>query len=243
MNTTDLFARQLAEWGLSLEPGTRELLLDYAGLLADYDKANVIGTRDPDEILVGHILDSLSCLLFAPLRAASRIADIGSGGGMPGIPLAAVLPDAKVTLFESVGKKAAFLRYASEVLSLGNVRIVNSRIEEAARERAHRGAYNVCTARALARLPVVSEYALPLLRGGGYVIAMKARRDVDELAEGERAAALLGGRLSHEITVAQTIGVQQKERRLVVIEKVEETPNRYPRKTGTPAKAPLGTEK
>jgi len=243
LNATGLFVRQLAEWGLSLDLETRELLLDYAGVLADYDKANVIGTRKSDEILLGHILDSLSCLLFAPLREASRVADIGSGGGMPGIPLAAALPEAEVTLFESVGKKATFLRHASEELSLANVRVVNSRIEEAAREREHRGAYDVCTARALARLSVLSEYALPLLHEGGYVLAMKAKRDVDELAEGERAAALLGGRLRDEIAVEQAGGAEQKDRRLVVIEKVGETPHRYPRKTGTPAKAPLGTQR
>jgi 16S rRNA (guanine527-N7)-methyltransferase len=243
LNAKDLFVRQVTEWGIGIRPQARELLLDYAGVLAAYDKANVIGTRDADEILLNHVLDSLSCLLFAPLTEASSIADIGSGGGMPGIPLAAALPDAEVTLFESVGKKAAFLRYASEKLSLGNVQVVNSRIEEAARQVGHRGTYGVCTARALARLSVVAEYSLPLLRGGGYVIAMKARKDADEIAEGERAAALLGGRLNHEIVVDQTSGVEQKDRRLVVLEKVGETPNRYPRKTGTPAKAPLGTEK
>jgi 16S rRNA (guanine527-N7)-methyltransferase len=177
------------------------------------------------------------------LRAAGKVADIGSGGGLPGIPLAAVLPNTEVTLFESVGKKVDFLRYVAGELQLENVRVVNSRIEEAAREEAHRGAYDVCAVRALARLSVVAEYSLPLLRRGGYVVAMKAREDEDERAEGERASAMLGGRLGEEISVPQVSGVEQRDRRLVVLEKIGETPRLYPRKTGTPAKAPLGREK
>lgn len=218
------------------------MLVDYAHILSDYDKANVIGTREPGEILHRHILDSLSCLLFAPLRAAGKVADIGSGGGLPGIPLAAVLPETEVTLFESVGKKVDFLRYVTGELQLGNVRVVASRIEEAAREE-HRGAYDVCAARALARLSVVAEYSLPLVRRGGYAIAMKAREDEDERAEGERASAILGGRLCEEIAVSQVSGLEQRDRRLMVLEKIGETPRLYPRKTGTPAKAPLGREK
>lgn len=243
MKTSGVFGRQLSDWGLSIDAKARKLLDDYALILSGYDKANVIGTKHPDEILHRHILDSLSCLLFAPLRAAGKVADVGSGGGLPGIPLAAVLPNTEVTLFESVGKKADFLRYAVEELQLGNVRVVNSRIEEAAREDAHRGSNDVCVVRALARLSVVAEYSLPLLRRGGYVISMKGREDEDERAEGERASALLGGRLCEEITVHQVSGVEQRERRLVVVEKIGETPQLYPRKTGTPAKAPLGREK
>jgi 16S rRNA (guanine527-N7)-methyltransferase len=243
VKTTEVFERQLSSWGLDIDAGARRLLVDYAHILSDYDKANVIGTREPGEILHRHILDSLSCLLFAPLRAARKVADIGSGGGLPGIPLAAVLPSTEVTLIESVGKKVDFLRYVIGELRLGNVRVVNSRIEEAAREEEHRGAYDVCAVRALARLSVVAEYSLPLLRRGGYVISMKAREDEDEKAEGERASAILGGRLCEEIAVSQVSGLEQRDRRLVVLEKIGETPRLYPRKTGTPAKAPLGKEK
>lgn len=231
----------MSDWGLSIDAKTRESLLDYAHILSTYHRANVIGTRDFDEILYRHVLDSLSCLIFAPLRAAGKVADIGSGGGLPGIPLAAMLPNTGITLFESVGKKAGFLRYASAELGLRNVRVVNSRIEEAAREEAHREAYDACTVRALARLSVIAEYALPLLRGGGYVVAMKGREDADEMAEGERASAVLGGRLCNEIVVQQASGIEQRDRRLVLLEKIGETPRHYPRKTGTPAKAPLGT--
>ena len=217
-------------------------LVTYADLLSQYDRANVIGTRDFGEILRRHVLDSLSCLLFTPLKNARKVGDIGSGGGLPGIPLAVVLPDAEVTLFESTGKKAEFLRYAVEELGLANVRVVNARIEESARNENHRGRYEICTARALARLSVVSEYSMPLLRRGGRVVAMKGRVDADEWTEGERALETLGGRVSEQIQVHYLPDNEQRERRLVLLEKSEETPSVYPRRTGTPARSPLGAK-
>jgi 16S rRNA (guanine527-N7)-methyltransferase len=242
MKLSDSFERQLATWGLSMSVEAKRLLIAYADLLSRYEKANVIGTRDFEEILHRHVLDSLSCLLFAPLRAATRVGDIGSGGGLPGIPLAVVLPDAKVTLIESIGKKAMFLRYAKEELGLANVNVMNARVEESGREDVHRGAYDVCAVRALARLSVVAEYSLPLLRRGGNVVAMKGRVDAGERAEGERALGKLGGRVSDVVQVRYLPGLEQGERRLVVLEKMGETPGAYPRRTGTPARNPLGTK-
>jgi 16S rRNA (guanine527-N7)-methyltransferase len=242
MRVSDSFERQLAEWGLGLGVGAKTSLVAYAGLLSQYERANVIGTKDFGKILSRHVLDSLSCLLFTPLKNARKVGDIGSGGGLPGIPLAVALPDAEVTLFESTGRKAEFLRYAVKELGLANVRVVNARIEESARDDDHRGKYGVCTARALARLSVVSEYSLPLLRRGGHVVAMKGRVDADEWTEGGRALKTLGGRVSEEIQVHYLPDVEQGERRLVLLEKTEETPEVYPRRTGTPARNPLGAK-
>lgn len=215
-------------------------LLAYARLLSRYEKANVIGTRDVEEILIRHVLDSLSCLLFTPLREAKTMADVGSGGGLPGIPLAVVLPGTEVTLFEATGKKVAFLRQASDEMGLANVKVVNERVEESARQEVHRGAYDVCTVRALARLSVIAEYSLPLLRSGGTVVAMKGRMDAEERAEGERALGILGGEVREELQVRYSPGVEQGERRLLMLEKIRETPEAYPRRTGKPARDPLG---
>jgi 16S rRNA (guanine527-N7)-methyltransferase len=242
MKVSDIFERQLAEWGLALSVEAKTILVAYADLLSRYERANVIGTRDFGEILRRHILDSLSCLLFAPLRKARKVGDLGSGGGLPGVPLAVALPEAEVTLFESTGKKAVFLRHAAEELGLANVRVANARIEESAREDDHRGMYEVCTVRALARLSVAAEYSLPLLRRGGHVVAMKGRVDADEWAEGERALKTLGGRVSEEIQVHYLPEVEHGESRLVLLEKSEETPGVYPRRPGTPARNPLGAK-
>ncbi len=230
----------MSEWGMNIDVDAEERLLAYAHLLSQYEKANVIGTRDFEAILQRHILDSLSCLLFSSLYEAKRVADVGSGGGLPGIPLAVMLPGAEVTLLEATGKKAAFLRYAVEELSLDNVRVVNARVEECARDGAHRGAYDVCTVRALARLSVVAEYSLPLLRLGGTVVAMKGRLDAEEWDEGMRALNKLGGKVRGEKLVRYLSGADQGERRLLLLEKGEETPDTYPRRTGVPARNPLG---
>ena len=242
MKLPNSFERQLADWGLGRSAVAKELLVEYAHLLSRYERANVIGTRDFEGILHRHVLDSLSCLLFSPLREAKKVADLGSGGGLPGIPLAVALPDAEVTLIESTGKKAEFLRYAAGELGLANLKVVNARVEESAREDAHRGTYDVCTVRALARLSVVAEYSLPLLHLGGNVVAMKGRVEAKERAEGERALGKLGGRVCEEIQVPYLADIEQGERRLVLLEKIEETPDAYPRRAGTPSRKPLGAK-
>lgn len=241
MNATDLFDSQLLNWDLEVGPETREVLFAYASLLSRYDRSNVIGTRDFGRILTEHVLDSMSCLLFRPLREAGRLADVGSGGGLPGIPLAVSLPATRVELFEATGKKAEFLRHVVSELGLHNASVHNVRIEEAARREAHRATYDACTARAVARLSVVAEYCLPLTRVGGYVIAMKGRKDAREWDEGRRSAGALGGRMDKEVRVPLLPELDQKQRRLVTLLKVADTPQKYPRKTGQPARRPLGS--
>ena len=240
MDNLALFEEQVERWGLVVSPEKRERLLAYVRLLSRYDRANVIGTKVPEQILGRHVLDSLSCLLVPMFVSAGEIADVGSGGGLPGIPLAIMLDGARVTLFEATGKKAAFLRYAREELALGNLGVVNGRIEELGRQREHRGNYEVCTARAVARLSVLAEYCLPLLREGGQVVAMKGREDREELREGERAAKVLGGEVREVLRVSAVAALEQRETRLVVLQKISRTPDAYPRRTGVPAKEPLG---
>jgi 16S rRNA (guanine527-N7)-methyltransferase len=200
----------------------------------------VIGRRELSSILVDHILDSLSCFLFEPLLTAQRLADIGSGGGLPGIPIKIARPALQTTLVESTRKKARFLRDAIEQLALHGIEVVDGRVEEVARVGGHRGTYEVVTARAVARLSVVAEYCVPLLKVGGYVISMKAKLQGEELSEGERAAKRLGAKVSEVLQVPHLPEVGARERRLVIFEKVGETPGKYPRKVGVPAKKPLG---
>lgn len=240
MDYSGLLERQAGAWGLALGGAQRDLLLDYAGLLAAYDKSNVIGTKDLNRIVTDHVLDSLSCFLFGPLSGAGRLADVGSGGGLPGIPIKIAKPDLSVTLIESTGKKSRFLDHAAEALSLDGLAVANARVEDLAQSPAHRGAYDVTTTRAVAHLAVVAEYCVPLLRVGGCAISMKAGLEGVELSEGKRAVELLGAKISERIPVPLLPEVGDRERRLVIIEKVRETHPRYPRKPGTPTKRPLG---
>lgn len=240
MNTLELFRGQLEAWGVELPAGAEDLLRDYARLLATYGKANVIGTRDPDRVMLDHILDSLGCLLFSPVVEAFKFADVGSGGGLPGIPLAIAFPDASFTLLEATGKKAMFLRHAVESLHLTGVKIVNARVERAAHDPGLRASQEICTVRAVAKLSVLAEYCLPLLGVGGWLVAMKGEVSEEEHRDGERAASLLGGRILQTVEVPLLAEMEQKIRRLVVLEKVSETPEIYPRRVGLPAKSPLG---
>src|SRR5919107_1824928 len=240
MDSLSLLEAQVAAWGLRLGRGRLERLLEYARLLAGYDLANVIGTRDVDEILLSHVLDSLSCLLHRPLSHAGRLADVGSGGGLPGIPIKIVKPELATTLVESIGKKADFLRFAVESLALENVEVANVRVEEFGREQGCRRAYDIVTSRAVARLSVVAEYGVPLLENGGRVVAMKGRVGQEELAEGSRAADALGAQVVEIVEVPMLQAVGEKERKLGILEKIRETPAQYPRRTGIAARKPLG---
>src|SRR5215216_7075451 len=224
MDALELLARQASVWGLSLDTRRLARLEVFARLLSDYEEANVIGTRTLRGILLDHILDSLSCFLFEPLGAARRLVDVGSGGGLPGIPIKIAAPELEAMLVESTAKKVYFLRRAVETLSIEGTTITNARVEEIARTEAYRGAYDVAPARAVARLSVLAEYCVPLLKVGGYVISMKGRLPDEELSEGERAAETLGARVSEVIRVPHLPEVGEKERRLVVFQKVRETP-------------------
>ena len=240
MESLEWFQAQSAAWGVRLDDGRLDRLLRYARLLASYEKANVIGTRDPDRILLDHVLDSLSCFLHQPLWEAGRLADVGSGGGLPGVPISIVRPELRTTLIESTGKKATFLRYAAEQLAMGGVDVVHARVEDTGRTRGQREAYGIVTSRAVARLSVVAEYCVPLLEVGGQTIAMKAGLEGDEYEEGRRATVALGGRIAGVKPVAMLPEVGEKERNLVILEKVRETPARYPRKVGMATRRPLG---
>lgn len=209
-------------------------------MLSSYEKANVIGTRDPGRILMDHILDSLSCLLYPQVAEALDFADVGSGGGLPAIPLAVALPGVSFKLFEATGKKAAFLRHAVETLELSGVEIVNARVEQAAHHPSLRASHEICTVRAVAKLPVLAEYCLPLLNVGGRMLAMKGEVSEEERRQGERAAALLGGHVLQVLEVPLLPEMAQKTRRLVVLEKTAETPEIYPRRVGLPSRSPLG---
>jgi 16S rRNA (guanine527-N7)-methyltransferase len=241
VNALDLLEAQALAWGLRIDEGQRGALMKYAGLLATYDRANVIGTRDLDGILLSHVLDSLGCFLHEPLSRAGSLADVGSGGGLPGIPIAIMRPELSTVLVESTGKKATFLRHAVDCLGLGGVRVANARAEELGRASEHRGAYGAVTTRAVARLSVVAEYCVPMLEVGGSAIVMKSRIDPEELSEGTAAAGTLGAKVAGVVPVLMLPEVGHKERNLVIVEKIRATPRAYPRRPGTAVKKPLGS--
>jgi 16S rRNA (guanine527-N7)-methyltransferase len=232
--------RQVESWGLSVSVAQEEVLLSYARELASYEKANVIGTTEIEDIILDHILDSLSCLIFTPFNRAESLIDVGSGGGLPGVPLKILHPQMDVTLLEATGKKTHFLRHIVEKLQLEGVSIVNDRAETVGRLPGHRGAYDVATVRAVAALDVIFEYCVPLVKVGGYVISMKGFLDDREVKAGEKAALALESEICEVVKVPFLPELPHKQRNLVILRKLADTPERYPRKNGVPRKTPLG---
>jgi 16S rRNA (guanine527-N7)-methyltransferase len=191
--------------------------------------------RDPLKAVDDHLADSLVGLEIEPVRTATTIADLGSGAGLPGLPLAIALPDASVALVDSLSKRCAFLERAVAVSEATNARVVNARAETWPEGL---GAFDVITARALAPLPVVVEYAAPLLAVGGMLVAWRGRRNPRDEEAGDRAAAELGLN-PVEIRHMQPFPAAN-HRYLHLMSKVTETPLGFPRRPGMATKRPLG---
>ena len=207
-------------------------------LTALADERAPTAVHAPSEAIDVHLADSLTALELPEVRRAGTIADLGPGAGLPGLPLAIALPAAEVALVESVARKCAFLRAAVETLALTNVRVVCERAETWTEGR---GACDVVTARALAALPVLAEYAAPLLREGGMLVGWKGRVDAEEAAAGRAAAEQLGLAVEEVREVAPYAGSQQ--RTLWVLRKVMPTSDGFPRRPGIAAKRPLGVRR
>jgi 16S rRNA (guanine527-N7)-methyltransferase len=191
--------------------------------------------RAPEQAVDRHVADSLVALELSAVREARRLADLGSGAGWPGLALAAALPECEVALVESASRRCQYLERAVDAAGLENVTVVHARAEEWRAEP-----QDVVTARALAALPVVWEYAAPLLRDGGTAVAWKGAPDTGETAAGARAAAALGLSEPEALTVEPYPGAGPAT--LVVARKVAPTPDRYPRRPGMAVKRPLGCE-
>ena len=214
----------------------------YRDLLLDWNRGvNLTSVTDPTEVETRHFADSLS-VASAPearLDTPVRVIDVGSGAGFPGLPLNIAYPVMALTLLESTGKKAAFLRHVVERLGLNGVSVVWGRAEDIAHREAHREAYDLVLARAVAPMAALAELTLPFCRLGGHLVAQKQGDIGPELAGAAPALEALGGRLKRRIEVSAP-GLD-RVRELVVVEKVASTPPRYPRRPGMPAKRPIGS--
>jgi 16S rRNA (guanine527-N7)-methyltransferase len=224
--------------GLRLSRSQLSALALYERELVDWNNHfNLTAIRDPQEIHTKHFLDSLTCLLAMRESPIGRLVDIGTGAGFPGIPLKIMLPNTHLTLVESVGKKAEFCRHVVKILDLPGVEVVQQRAEVLGQDPQYRERYDWAVARAVAILPVLAEYLLPLVRVGGRMLAMKGESGPAEAHTAEHGMLVLGGHLRQLLPV-NLPGVAE-ERYLIVIDKVAATPGIYPRKVGVPVKRPL----
>ena len=200
-------------------------------------KFNLTAIRDVAGIRTKHFLDSFSCVLAWKGNPPANLIDIGSGAGFPGIPLKIIYPNTKVTLVESVGKKAMFCQHLVSLLGLEGVNVINSRAEDLGQMREHREHYEWGIARAVANMRVLAEYLLPLVQVGGMMLAQKGESGPADVHTAEKVITLLGGEVRQLISV--TLPGVVEERHLVLVDKVAATPPGYPRKPGIPTKKPL----
>lgn len=237
MLPTELLGSTAAAWGIGLSAAQLDSFERYARELLSWNRhTNLTTIVEPREIAVRHMLDSLAlALLWSPEGPASLV-DIGSGAGFPGLPLKIVWPATRVLLVESVGKKAEFLRHVAAELGLDGVEVSDRRAEDIGRDGHYRESFAFATGRAVAALPVLAEYCLPLVQVGGLFAAPRGVNVAAELASAQAALETLGGGAT-ELREVRLPGIEA--RTIVVVRKLRSTDQRYPRRVGVPGKRPL----
>jgi len=212
----------------------------YDELVAWNQRFNLTAITDWKGVLIRHFLDSLSCLKAIPqgeLAAGARVIDVGTGAGYPGIPLKIVCPGMRLTLLEATQKKVTFLEHLIDRLGLEHVQAIHARSEQLGHDLAHRERYDWALARAVAKMPTLAEYLLPLTRVGGAMLAQKGEDAAAEVHGADKAIGTLGGEVRQLVPV-ELRGLAET-RYLVVVDKVAPSPQKYPRRPGMPKKRPL----
>ena len=234
----EILAARAAEAGIPLTAEQIGQFSVYHEMLLDWNtRMNLTALTAPEDVAVKHIIDSLTAYDAALFDGARTLIDVGTGAGLPGIPLAVYVPHLTVTLLDSLNKRVRFLTEVTAAMGLPNVRCIHARAEEAARTAEHRAAYDIAVSRAVARLPVLLEYTLPFVRVGGTLLALKGRAYAEEQKEARRAAEVLGG---GRIT-ARPVHLPGLDdvRAILTVTKERQTPAIYPRGGGAPARRPL----
>lgn len=202
-------------------------------LLTWNEKINLTAITDPEEIIVKHFVDSLTISSY--LKQGATVIDVGTGAGFPGIPLKIARPDLTITLLDSLGKRVKFLEEVIQNLQLTQVKAVHARAEDYAKQ--NREKYDVATSRAVANLSVLTEYLLPFVTLGGIAVSMKGSDIKEELKGAEKAIHVLGGKI--EKVDSFSLLTTEMKRNIILLKKVNPTPQKYPRKAGMPAKEPI----
>ena len=234
------FKHGLEELNITLTDEQIEQFLQYYEMLVEKNKVmNLTGITEYEEVIQKHFLDSLSLIRVIPDIASQKLTviDLGTGAGFPGIPLKIAFPELEITLMDSLNKRILFLQEVIDALGLKKVSAVHGRAEEMASNATHRQQFDLCVSRAVSNLAVLTEYCLPFVKKGGLFVSYKSADSDAEIQEGKKAISILGGKLT-SVDKFQ-LPDSDLRRALVCIKKVKDTPKKYPRKAGTPAKLPL----
>ncbi|GFO98733.1 16S rRNA (guanine(527)-N(7))-methyltransferase RsmG [Lactobacillus helveticus] len=239
-DSLEKFILELSKHNFILTDKQKEQFKLYFKFLIEVNEhVNLTRITEENEVYLKHFYDSITPLfVFGDVfKDGATLCDVGAGAGFPSIPLKILKPSLKVTIVDSLAKRLTFLKDLIAKLGLDNVELVHGRAEDVGQNKLYREKFDIVTARAVAKMSVLSEYCLPLVKKDGYFVALKGPKAEDELDEGKKALAVLGGKLikDEELTLPGTT----EERTLVLVKKVKETPKKYPRQAGTPRRKPI----
>ncbi|UXR73917.1 16S rRNA (guanine(527)-N(7))-methyltransferase RsmG [Staphylococcus sp. IVB6238] len=236
--SVEWLAKQLDEHGMTLSDKQKQQFETYYDMLVTWnDKINLTSITEKHEVYLKHFYDSITLSFYCDLNEPLHICDVGAGAGFPSIPLKIVFPHLHVTIVDSLNKRIQFLNQLADALELEGVSFVHDRAETFGKNEDYRASFDIVTARAVARLSVLSELCLPLVKKHELFMALKSSKGQEELDEARFAIGILGGRV--EDVYSFTLPEEAGERQIIKIQKRSQTPKKYPRKPGTPNKAPL----
>ena len=236
--TPQEFYQLLAQQGIELTDRQKDQFEHYFELLVEWnEKINLTAITEKNEVYLKHFYDSIAPVLQDLIdNQELKLLDIGAGAGFPSLPMKIICPQLDVTIIDSLNKRINFLKLLAEELKLDKVHFYHGRAEDLAQDKAFRAQFDLVTARAVARMQVLSELTIPYLKVGGKLLALKASNAPEELDEAKNALNLLFSKVQDNLSYALPNG---DPRFITVVEKKKETPNKYPRKAGMPNKRPL----
>lgn len=237
--TTEEFIQALSERGIKLTPEQVNQFELYYKLLVEWNqKINLTAITEKKDVFLKHFYDSLMPLWMMPLDDyAISLCDVGAGAGFPSIPLKIVHPELNVTIVDSLNKRINFLEELVSALGLSGVRCVHGRAEDVGQNPGYRAQFDVVTARAVAALNVLCEFCLPLVKKGGQFLVLKGAKADEEIEHAHKAISVLGAKFEQQ--ASELLPIEESERTILLIRKTLDTPKKYPRKAGTPAKQPI----
>lgn len=232
----EILNKYLKEINMELKKEQTEKFYKYMNLLLEWnEKINLTAITEPEEVILKHFVDSLTISKY--IEKDSKLVDMGTGAGFPGIPLKILRDDIEITLADSLNKRINFLNEVIKELNLKNIQTVHTRAEEFGKNKKYRESFDIATSRAVANLSTLSEYLIPLVKPSGKTICMKGSEIKEEVEMARKAIEILGGKIEQEESF--NLPNSDMKRNVIIIKKVKNTPAKYPRKPGMPAKEPI----
>lgn len=238
MNYFELMSKACTNEGLKLTEEQYSKFIKYKDLILEWnEKVNLTAITEEEEIIKKHFIDSIKSFKFAPLKNAKSIIDIGTGGGFPGIPIKIINENSNVVLLDSLNKRVNFLNEVIKELDLKNITAIHGRAEDFSHESKYRQKFDIAISRAVSNLRVLSEFCIPYVKVNGYFISLKGPSVEEEISEAKNTINILGGKITEVMQIE--IEDSDLKHNLVIIKKVKDTSNQYPRKYGQISKKPI----